>query len=107
MIWNLWDDDDNDNNSDDDDGIGGDDVMYFCQINEPSQTVGSPAEILSRRCVTLLRAALKQEAVWPNAELKLSWFEKILMTVESHQPNFTNICTALDLLTFLLNILVS
>ena len=35
------------------------------------------------------------------------WFDKILMTVESHQPNFANIWTALKLLSFLLNILVS
>ena len=45
--------------------------------------------------------------VWPNVELKLAWFDKLLNTVESHQPNFTNICTAMELLTFLLSIMVS
>ena len=61
--------------------------------------------MLSRRCVALLKTALRPD-VWPNSELKLAWFDKILMTVESHQPNFANICTALELLSFLLGILV-
>jgi transformation/transcription domain-associated protein len=43
---------------------------------------------------------------WPNTELKLAWFDKLLTTVENHQPNFNNICTALELLSFLLTILV-
>jgi transformation/transcription domain-associated protein len=74
-------------------------------VNEASTTMGSPGEMLSRRCVNLLKTALRPE-VWPNSELKLAWFDKILMTVESHQPNFANICTALELLSFLLTILV-
>ena len=68
--------------------------------------MGSPGELLSRRCVALLKNALRTE-VWPNTELKLSWFDKILMTVETQQPNFSNVCTALELLGFLLGILVS
>ncbi|OQR70315.1 Transformation/transcription domain-associated protein-like [Tropilaelaps mercedesae] len=62
-------------------------------------------DVLSRRCVALLKNALKPE-LWPNAELKLVWFDKLLLTVEAApEPNFQNICTALDLLTFLLTIL--
>ncbi|KAI0213609.1 Transformation/transcription domain-associated protein [Lamellibrachia satsuma] len=79
-------------------------LRIACQVNEASTTMGSPGELLSRRCVTLLKMALRPE-VWPSAELKLAWFDKILMTVESHQPNFANICTALELLSFLLTIL--
>jgi transformation/transcription domain-associated protein len=62
--------------------------------------------------------ALKPD-VWPNCELKLAWFDRLFQTVDtqatqvtpisgvvaSNQPNFTNICTALELLTFLLSIL--
>ncbi|CAH1788418.1 unnamed protein product [Owenia fusiformis] len=79
-------------------------LRIACQVNEASTTIGSPGEILSRRCVTLLKTALKSD-VWPNAELKLGWFDKLLMSVETHQPNFANICTALELLRFLLDIL--
>ncbi len=68
--------------------------------------MGSPGELVSRRCVALLKTALRPD-VWPNAELKLAWFDKLLMTVETQQPNFANICTALELLCFLLGILVS
>ena len=75
-------------------------------MNETSTTVGSPGELLSRRCVSLLKTALRPE-VWPQAELKLAWFDKLLMTVETQQPNFANICTALELLSFLLGIMVS
>ncbi len=75
------------------------------QVNEASTTMGSPGEILSRRCVALLKTALRAD-VWPNSELKLGWFDKILMMVEHAQPNFANICTALELLSFLLGILV-
>ena len=76
---------------------------YTSQVNE---VAGSPGEMLSRRCVSLLKTALRPD-VWPGTELKLAWFDKLLTTVESQQPNFNNICTALELLCFLLTILVS
>lgn len=79
-------------------------LRMACQVNETSTTVGSQGEVLSRRCVTLLKTALKPD-VWPNSELKLAWFDKLLMTVEGAQPNYGNICTALELLAFLLTIL--
>ena len=81
-------------------------VLLFTQVNETSTAMGSPGEMLSRRCVALLKTALRPE-VWPNAELKLAWFDKTLLTVENQQPNFANICTALELLSFLLTILVT
>ena len=62
---------------------------------------------LSRRCVSLLKMALKPD-VWPNVELKLQAYEKILagpQGVDSNQPNYVNICTCLDILTFLLTVL--
>ena len=42
------------------------------KVNESSATAGSQGELLSRRCVTLLKAALRSD-VWPNSELKLNW----------------------------------
>ncbi|XP_064648217.1 transformation/transcription domain-associated protein-like isoform X2 [Lineus longissimus] len=74
------------------------------KVTESSTAVSSPGDQLSKRCVMLLKTALRAD-VWPNAELKLAWFAKLLLTVENHQPNFANICTALELLSFLLTIL--
>lgn len=79
-------------------------LRLACQVNEAGVHLGSPGEILSRRCVNLLKNALKPE-IWPNAELKLGWFDKLLTSLENGSTNFGNICTALELLCFLLNIL--
>jgi len=87
------------------------------QVNDASTTANSAGDQLSKRCVTLLKMALKPNDVWPNCELKLAWFDRLFQTVDSstaaatpataatNQPNYTNICTALELLTFLLTIL--
>ena len=51
--------------------------------------------------------ALKPD-IWPNCDLKLAPFEKILagpQGVDSNQPNYVNICTCLDILSFLLTVL--
>lgn len=80
-------------------------------MNEPSPAnaasaqVASPGEVLSRRCVVLLKTALKPD-VWPQTpDLKLAIFDKILMSVNSNTPNIGNICTALELMTFLLGVM--
>ena len=57
--------------------------------------------------MTLLKSALRSD-LWSNCELKLGAFEKILagpQGVDSNQPNYVNICTCLDILSFLLSIL--
>ncbi|KOB75140.1 Transformation/transcription domain-associated protein [Operophtera brumata] len=52
---------------------------------------------LSRRCVLLLKAALKPD-VWPHhCEPKLAWLDKV--------TSCANACTALELLVFLLGVL--
>ena len=80
-------------------------LRLACHVNESGSNFGgSPGELLSRRCVTLLKTALKTE-IWPGAELRLAWFDKLLLTVETQAPNYGNICTALELLCFLLTIL--
>ena len=83
-------------------------LRLACQVSDTQATTGgSPGEILSRRCVALLKTALKPD-IWPNVDLKLASFDKILagqQGVDSNQPNYVNICTCLELLTFLLSIL--
>lgn len=68
--------------------------------------VGTQGEMLSRRCVTLIRMALKPD-VWPqqSVDLRLSWLDKVFLGVDSSTPNLGNVCTALELFTFLLSVL--
>ncbi|XP_030767739.1 transcription-associated protein 1 [Sitophilus oryzae] len=93
-----------------------DNVLNFllrlaCQVNEMTPQnpanpgTSSPGELLSRRCVILLKNALKPE-LWPEqVDLKLGFFDKILMLVDKPNANIANICTALELLTYLLTVL--
>ncbi|KAM6963550.1 transformation/transcription domain-associated protein isoform 2-T2 [Tautogolabrus adspersus] len=82
-------------------------IRIACQVNDSTNVAGSPGELLSRRCVSLMKSALRPE-MWPRAELKLQWFDKLLMTVEQPaQANISNICTGLEILCFLLQVLQS
>ncbi|KAK2495018.1 hypothetical protein MC885_001368, partial [Smutsia gigantea] len=82
-------------------------IRVACQVNDNSNTAGSPGEVLSRRCVTLLKTALRPD-MWSKSELKLQWFDKLLMSVEQpNQVNHGNICTGLEVLGFLLTVLQS
>ncbi|XP_035260572.1 transformation/transcription domain-associated protein isoform X2 [Anguilla anguilla] len=82
-------------------------IRIACQVNDTANVAGSPGELLSRRCVSLMKTALRPD-MWPRAELKLQWFDKLLMTVEQPtQANFSNICTGLEILSFLLTVLQS
>ncbi|XP_058851892.1 transformation/transcription domain-associated protein isoform X5 [Acipenser ruthenus] len=82
-------------------------IRIACQVNDSANTAGSPGELLSRRCVALMKTALRPD-MWPKSELKLQWFDKLLMTVEQpNQANFANICTGLEVLSFLLTVLQS
>ncbi|CAL1526415.1 unnamed protein product, partial [Lymnaea stagnalis] len=82
-------------------------LRIACQVNEAaSGAVGhsSAGEMLSKRCVALLKLTMRPD-VWPNVELKLSFFDKLLSTATSAQPNISNIVVALELLEFLIGIL--
>ncbi|TSK14648.1 Transformation/transcription domain-associated protein [Bagarius yarrelli] len=82
-------------------------IRIACQVNDTTSVAGSPGELLSRRCVNLMKMALRPD-MWPRSELKLQWFDKLLMTVEQpNQANFSNICTGLEILSFLLTVLQS
>lgn len=80
-------------------------LRLACQVNDQNSTVGSQGELLSRRCVALLKMAMKPD-LWPQPwDLKLAWLDKVFTNIESQTPNFGNICTALELLTFLLGVM--
>lgn len=73
-------------------------------MNEPIAASGSPGEILSKRCVNLIKIVLKPD-VWKDFDLKLSWFDKLFATLETVQVNIPNTCTALEVLTFVIGVL--
>ena len=86
-------------------------VVYFllrlsCQVNEstPSPTVKAPGEALSARCIELLKRALKPD-VWPYADPKLAWLDKLFQNMDSPQHNLTNVCVGLEVLTYLIGTL--
>lgn len=81
-------------------------LRLACQVNDVTTIHGNPGEQLSRRCVALLKMALKPD-VWvaEQCDLKLAWLDKVLASVDSTQPNFGNISTALEVLTFLLGVM--
>lgn len=82
-------------------------IRLSCQVNDATPTPGvvSPGENLARRCVSLIKMAMKPD-LWPQVfDLKLTWMDKVFCSIEGQQPNFGNICTALELLTFFLTVL--
>ncbi|XP_046866072.1 transcription-associated protein 1 [Drosophila willistoni] len=80
-------------------------VRLACQVNDPQPGIISPGESLSRRCVMLLKMAMRPE-IWPQPfDIKLNWLDKVLTTVETPHHNLNNICTGIDFLTFLTTIL--
>ncbi|CAL8129543.1 unnamed protein product [Orchesella dallaii] len=93
------------------DGSHVDSVLNFlmkmaCHVNEPTPTIGSPGELLSKRCVALIKLVLKPD-VWQDHlnNMKLLWMDKILTSFDQTQVNYPNICTALDLSTFTIGLM--
>ncbi|XP_070134948.1 transcription-associated protein 1 isoform X3 [Drosophila bipectinata] len=82
-------------------------IRLACQVNDPQPGVISPGESLSRRCIMLLKMAMRPE-IWPQPfDIKLNWLDKVLASVETPHHNLNNICTGIDFLTFLTTILNS
>ncbi|XP_053674176.1 transcription-associated protein 1 [Anopheles nili] len=77
-----------------------------CQINDATpgtHGIVTAGDNLSRRCVNLLKQAIKPDST--PIDLKLVWLDKVLLNVETQPASIGNICTALELLTFLLGVL--
>ncbi|XP_052746122.1 transcription-associated protein 1 isoform X5 [Bicyclus anynana] len=86
-------------------GVAGAGAATAAAAGGGSGAGGSPGEQLSRRCVLLLRAALKPD-VWPHlCEPKLAWLDKVFSTADTNAAACANACTALELLVFLLGVL--
>lgn len=97
--------------------VHADTVVYFlvrlpCQVHEtstaaainntappPASNAPTPGEQLSRRCSQLLKRAL---VVWPTADPKLGWLDKLFQGLESPHVSLGNICSGLELLNFLI-----
>ncbi|XP_072179557.1 transformation/transcription domain-associated protein-like [Diadema setosum] len=82
-------------------------IRLACQVNDSSNTsaVGSPGEQLSRRCMALLKTALRPD-VWPNSELRLNFLDKLFLSVDQQAiGNYGNHCAGLDVLNFLLGVM--
>lgn len=82
-------------------------MKMACHVNEPNSTgQGSPGEMLSKRCVALIKLVLKPD-VWQDHlnNIKLNWMDKILGNLEPNQVAYPNVCTALDLLTYIIGIM--
>lgn len=75
-----------------------------CQVNEQTGTSNSPGELLSKRCFKLLQQCFKPYC-WPDAELRITWLDKMFMVLDqSTNTNYTNVSTALDILSYLCTI---
>lgn len=59
-------------------------MMIILKVNEPNPSTGSPGELLSKRCVTLIKTVLKPE-VWKQGDLKIQWFDKLFASLDSPQ----------------------
>lgn len=79
-----------------------------CHVNEPNATGqgNTPGELLSKRCLTLIKLVLKPD-FWHDHlnNAKLNWMDKILSGLEPNQISYPNVCTALDLLTYIISIM--
>ena len=97
--------------------VHADTVVYFlirlpCQVHESTASTAQAAqpvtlantyasEVMFKRCFILLKRAL---VVWPEADPKLSWLDKLMVGIESnHLHNIGNTCAGLELLTFIIS----
>lgn len=77
-----------------------------CQLGEIQQQIPglNTGETLARRCVVLIKKVLEQDVWLNNCDLKLQWLDKIFIVPDQTASSIINICTALELLTFLLTL---
>ncbi|KAI2658552.1 Transformation/transcription domain-associated protein [Labeo rohita] len=60
-------------------------IRIACQVNDSTNVAGSPGELLSRRCVNLMKTALRPD-MWPRAELKLHCHLREQLSVSELPP---------------------
>ncbi|XP_065219244.1 transformation/transcription domain-associated protein isoform X2 [Planococcus citri] len=77
-----------------------------CQVNELTTTSGTIGDQLARRCLSIIKTALKSD-IWPdnNIDIRLQWVDKLLCSLSGSNPNYGNICTALELVTFVFSVM--
>ncbi|XP_037947653.1 transcription-associated protein 1 isoform X2 [Teleopsis dalmanni] len=80
-------------------------VRLACHVNEATPGLINAGEGLSRRCIMLLKMAMRPDVWIQPFDMKLNWMDKVLATVEGQQFNASNVCVAIDFLTFLTTIL--
>lgn len=75
-------------------------------MNELTTTSGTIGDQLARRCLSIIKTALKSD-IWPdnNIDIRLQWIDKLLCSLSSPNPNTGNICTALELVTFVFSVM--
>ena len=98
-------------------------VKTACPINENGHG-SNQNDQLSKRCLNLFKQAVAND-IWPNADVKFEILERVFLSLEnisnntnqnsqqpaqqgsnnaSLSPNYTSICTALEIVTFLIGI---
>lgn len=91
-------------------------MRLACQVNDSvatattngvvtATTTGTPGELLSKRCVSLLKSALKSDVWGPFCDPKLNWLDKVFSSSDTSPAAVANVCTALELLVFLLSVM--
>ena len=59
-------------------------IHCFLQVNDTNANTNNSVEQLSKQYIALLKIVLKPD-VWPHCELKLAWFERVLLVTELTQ----------------------
>ena len=87
-------------------------VKTACPINENGMNQN---DSLSKRCLNLFKQAIIND-IWPNADVKFEILERVFLSLDNSNqhnkipqtsnqaPNYASICTALEIVTFLIGI---
>ncbi|XP_045469394.1 transcription-associated protein 1 isoform X2 [Harmonia axyridis] len=78
----------------------------FDQPPPPTSPLGStPLELLTRRCILLLKTSVKPD-LWPQTfHIKLAYLDEVLFNIDVPNPIWPNILNTLEVVTFFLSVL--
>ena len=81
-------------------------IFFSTQVNDVAATSGTIGDQLARRCLSIIKTALKSD-IWPdnNIDIRLQWVDKLLSSLSNPTHNIGNICTALELVTFVFSVM--